>query len=255
MRINQFLAKSNLGSRRHVEELILQGKITVNGKVCKELATVIAPEKDVVQFNGKTVEISQELIYIMLNKPFDYVVTKSDEFGRKTVYALLPDFARNLNPVGRLDMDSEGLLILTNDGFMANQMMHPKFKLEKTYKVEVQGIVNRESLERLRSGVEIEGTKTQSARVFVKSRSGDKSVLRITIREGKKRQIRRMIETIGCKVLALKRLQIGDITLEKLPVGMWRYLTTYEILSLKRSLSSKSIENKKNNKLDHSGKI
>lgn len=234
MRINQFLARCNLGSRRQVEDLIRNGKVLVNGSICKELSTIIDTSNDVVKCNGKIVSMPADFMYIMLNKPLDYVVTKSDEYGRKTVFDLLPPFAKSLNPVGRLDKDSEGLLILTNDGELANQMMHPRFKLEKVYKVEVQGSLGREVLESLRQGVEIEGTKTQTARVFVKSHHGDQTTLRITIREGKKRQIRRMLEAVGCRVLHLKRLQIGDVTLEKLPVGMWRHLTSHEVTALKR---------------------
>jgi 23S rRNA pseudouridine2605 synthase len=250
VRINRFLAQANLGSRRQVEELILNGKVLVNGKICKELSTQIDPAGDSVVCNGKVVRSDQELMYIMLNKPLDYIVTRSDEYGRKTVFDLLPDFARSLNPVGRLDKDSEGLLILTNDGSLANQITHPRYKLEKVYKVEVQGNLTKEAIDRLRQGVEIEGVKTQSARVFTKSHIGDRYVLRITLREGKKRQIRYMIEAIGCKVLHLKRLQIGDISLEKLPVGMWRFLRPNEIISLKRSVSpgsmnQSSIEEKK----------
>ncbi len=237
MRINRFLAQANLGSRRQVEEYISRGKVTVNGKICQDLSTQIDTANDIVTYDNKVVHIQNELIYIMLNKPLDYVVTKSDEYGRKTVYDLLPEFARALNPVGRLDMDSEGLLILTNDGDLANQITHPRYKLEKVYKVEVQGNLTKDAIEKLRLGVEIEGIKTQSARVFVKSHVGDHFILRITIREGKKRQIRRMVEAVNCKVLHLKRLQIGDINLDKLPIGMWRFLKPTEIISLKRSIS------------------
>jgi 23S rRNA pseudouridine2605 synthase len=240
VRINRYLAQANLGSRRQVEDYVLNGKVFVNGQLCKDLSTQIDEVNDVVMCNGKIIKAAQDLVYIMLNKPLDYIVTRSDEYGRKTVYDLLPDFARSLNPVGRLDKDSEGLLILTNDGSLANQITHPRYKLEKVYKVDGQGVMTKEAIERLRQGVAIEGITTQSARVFMKSHTGDKFVLRITLREGKKRQIRRMIEAVGCKVLHLKRLQIGDISLEKLPVGMWRFLKPVEIISLKRSISSGS---------------
>jgi 23S rRNA pseudouridine2605 synthase len=247
VRINRFLAQANLGSRRQVEDYIIHGKVLVNGHICTDLSTQIDAEVDQVIYNGKKVQSGQNLLYIMLNKPLDYIVTRSDEYGRKTVYDLLPDFARSLNPVGRLDKDSEGLLILTNDGSLANQVTHPRYKLEKVYKVEVQGKLTREDIETLRKGIDIEGIKTQTARVFIKSHVGDHFVLRITLREGKKRQIRRMMEAIDCKVLHLKRLQIGDISLEKLPVGMWRFLKPNEIISLKRSISSGSFSNKEGN--------
>jgi len=232
MRINKFLAQCNLGSRRQVEELILQGKIVVNGSVCTELAARIDPEKDVVEYQGKRVKLLPEKIYLMLNKPKNYLVTHRDDFQRKTVYDLLPDFHTHLFAIGRLDYRSEGLLLFTNDGDFAHKIIHPRFKLPKVYKVSVKGKITGLQVQKLQKGVEIDGKKTQPAIVFVKNRYPEKTVLRITIFEGRKRQIRRMIKAVGSEVLELKRLQIGDVKLGKLPIGMWRLLKPNEVLSL-----------------------
>jgi 23S rRNA pseudouridine2605 synthase len=236
IRINKYLASCELGSRRKVEEIVLSGKVTINGVICKDLATMVNPTVDLVQVNNKAVQPTTQKIFIMINKPRGYVVTKSDEFKRKTVYDLLPDFAGVLHPVGRLDFDSEGLLIMTNDGNITNKITHPAYKIEKTYKVIVKGRILNESIQTLREGVNLQGEKqkTQPAKVFLKSASDIKSEIRICINEGKNRQIRRMMEAVGHEVVSLKRLQIGEIKLEKLPVGMWRFLSDKEILSLIR---------------------
>jgi 23S rRNA pseudouridine2605 synthase len=211
---------------------------------------MVNPETDEVQVNRKLVTQRTEKIFLMLNKPVGYVVTRSDEFKRKTIYDLLPEFAQNLFPIGRLDFQSEGLVILTNDGDIANKIAHPKNEVEKIYKVIVRGNVSRESVEFLRAGNREKlspntdtrtRTKTtdrkdkitfRSAKIFVKSTSSEKSELRVGIHEGQNRQIRRMFELVGHEVIFLKRLQIGELKLEKLPVGMWRFLRDSEILSL-----------------------
>lgn len=235
VRINKFLAQCNLGSRRKVEELILQGKIKINGSIITNLATEIDPHIDVVEYENKRISVASEKIYIMLNKPVKYLVTANDDFGRATVFDLLPDFGVHLFAVGRLDYMSEGLLILTNDGKFAEEIMHPKHKLPKLYKVIAKGFVSNAAVQKLRSGIEISGYKTKPAKVFVKSRNSSKTILKITISEGKKRQIRKMIETVGSEVLELKRLQIGTLKLGKLPVGSWRFITKNEIKSLKNT--------------------
>ena len=232
MRINKFLAQCNLGSRRQVEEFIISGKITVNGSVCKELSRQIDPENDVVKFAGKHISILPEKIYLMMNKPKSYLVTHRDDFGRKTVYNLLPDFKTHLFAIGRLDFQSEGLLLLTNDGDFANKIIHPRYKLPKVYKVTVKGTIFKEQIQKLQKGVTIEGKKTLPATVFIKAKTVEKTVLRMTIFEGRKRQIRRMIKIVGSEVLELKRLQIGDVKLGKLPLGMWRMLKPSEVISL-----------------------
>ncbi len=233
MRINKYLAQSNLGSRRKVEEYIKDGRIKVNGEVCKDLATDINPATDTVMLDSNRINLAEDYYYIALNKPKGYLVTKSDEFNRKTIFDLLPDFKVNLFPVGRLDKDSEGLILVTNDGHFADCVMHPRNKLEKVYKVTVSGFVNRDCLFRLREGIFIdEGPKTLPAKVFIKKNGDKEAVLKITITEGRNRQIRKMLEKLGHNVIALKRLQIGDIKLSRLPAGMFRLLQPKEIISI-----------------------
>jgi len=235
VRINKYLARCNLGSRRKVEELILAGKIKVNGRIITDLATEISEDNDRIEFENKQIYAKNKMIYLMLNKPKGYLVTADDSFGRKTVFDLIPDFGIHLFPVGRLDLMSEGLLLLTSDGDFADAIMHPKNKLPKLYKVEAKGYISNEKIGRLRSGVEINHYLTKPAKVFIKSRNQSKTVLKITISEGKKRQIRYMIKEIGSEVMELKRLQIGDLRLGKLPTGAWRELTRSEINLLKNN--------------------
>ena len=232
VRINKFLANCDLGSRRKVEELISDGKVSVNGVLCKDFATQIDPENDIVRVDNQIVEYDKEIIFIMLNKPRGYIVTKNDEFNRKTIYDLLPDFAKRLHPVGRLDYDSEGLLLLTNDGNITNRVSHPIYKIEKTYKVIVKGQISMDKIQQLRDGIQIDGYKTQTAKVFLKQSSVEKSELKLSIKEGKNRQIRNMLKAVGHEVTSLKRLQIGIIKLEKMPLGSWRFLKDSEILYL-----------------------
>ncbi len=233
VRINKFLAQCNLGSRRKVEEFILAGRVKVNGNVTKELAIEIDEETDKVEFDNKLITITSKKYYLILNKPKKYLVTAKDDFGRNTVFDLVPDFGVHLFAVGRLDYMSEGLLILTNDGDFADEIMHPRNKLPKLYKVIAKGYIANSSVQRLREGVVISGYKTKPAKVFIKSRNSQKTNLKITISEGKKRQIRKMIKTIGSEVMDLKRLQIGDLRLGKLPLGTWRHLNKKEIYALK----------------------
>ncbi len=234
MRLNKFLAACNLGSRRSVEKLIFQGKIIINGKICKEPGYEVKPNEDEIFFENKKLILPNKNIYIMLNKPVHYLVSTKDSFNRKTVYDLLPDFNMHLFPIGRLDYNSEGLLLLTTDGDFANSIIHPRYKLKKLYKVKVKGYLSKKQLDELRKGIVIDGKKTLPATVFVKKRTNDETIIKITITEGRKRQIRRMISAVGGEVISLKRLQIGDVKLGKLPVGMWRFLLPSEVESLLR---------------------
>ncbi len=248
MRINKFLSQCNLGSRRQVEELITQGKIRVNGKICKDLSTDIDTEIDEVYYDNKELSLIEDKIYIMMNKPKGYLVTSNDEYDRKTVFDLIPEFKNRLFYIGRLDFQSEGLLLLTNDGEFSNKVMQPKYKLPKTYKVTISGSINKEQIEVLRNGIKIDGVMTKKCKVFLKSKGTNSSVLRIVLYEGKKRQIRRMIKHIGFSVTELKRLQIGNLKLGKLPAGMWRFLKPNEILDLKRSFRVSSKPDSKQKK-------
>lgn len=247
VRINKYLAMCNIGSRRKVEEFILAGEIKINGQVCTDLGKQIDIENDFVQYKNKRVHFVQEMTLILMNKPKNYIVSKQDEFDRKTIYDLLPDFAKNLNPVGRLDFASEGLLILTNDGDLANKILHPKYKLPKTYLVVVNAVLSEAELNRLRNGIELDGKETLPAKVFVKKNGENETELKMTITEGRNRQIRRMIEALGHDVKKLKRIQIGQIHLDKLPTGTWRHLSPDEVLYLVQHTSKKGNKNENRN--------
>lgn len=229
VRLNKFLAEAGIGSRRKVEELITGGRVFVNGVQVTELGTQVDPNSDAVELDGKPVKSADRKVYILLNKPRNYVVTRQDEFDRKTIYKLLPDFAQNCVSAGRLDKDSEGLLLITNDGDVVQALTHPTNKVEKMYRVEIDHPLYKRQLEDLRRGVVIEGYKTRPAGVFVRSNKDGNVVLKMVISEGKKRQIRYMIEAIGRKVIDLKRVQIGEIELDKLPTGMWRLCSRQEV--------------------------
>jgi 23S rRNA pseudouridine2605 synthase len=234
IRINKFLARCNLGSRRQVEDFIRDGKVIVNGEVTTDLSTMIDPENDKVSYNGKQLNVIADKIYVMMNKPKNYLVSSRDDFGRKLVYELLPDFGVHLFAIGRLDYNSEGLLLFTSDGDFANRIMHPRFKLPKVYRVTVKGQLQKEQIERLRKGVKIKSGKTLPAQVHVKQRGENTMQLKITIYEGQKRQIRYMVKAVGSEVIDLKRLQIGNVNLGKLPPGMWRLMKPSEVTGLQK---------------------
>ncbi|MBT4575299.1 MAG: rRNA pseudouridine synthase [Candidatus Cloacimonetes bacterium] len=232
VRINKYLAQCNLGSRRSVEKLILDKKISVNDEIITSLSLQIDPANDTIKFEGIKVVPKTENIYLMLNKPKKYLVSKKDDFDRRLIYDLLPDFGTNLFYIGRLDYMSEGLLLLTNDGDFAEKIIHPKYKLEKVYKVKIKGKISDANIDQLRTGIILNGKKTKPAIVFVNSVKNNTTTLKITIFEGRKRQIRYMLKSVGSEVLELKRLQIGNVKLYKLPLGMWRMLKPSEVTSL-----------------------
>ncbi len=232
MRINKFLAFCGFGSRRGVETLITQGKVLVNGEVCREFSWQVDPGQDVVEVDGKAAEYNDDKIYLMINKPIGYLVSHKDAFDRKLVYDLLPDFGMHLFSVGRLDYQSQGLLLLTSDGDFANKVIHPRYKLEKVYKVTVNGYFSKEMAEKLRNGVEFDGRKTLPAKVYINQTSPKQSILRIVIKEGRKRQVRRMVSSVGLDVTKLVRVQIGGLQMGSLPIGMWKFLSQRHIKSL-----------------------
>ena len=219
MRLQKYLAEAGIASRRKSEELIIQGKVSVNGKVVTELGTQVIPGIDKVKYNGKEVTINNDFIYILLNKPIGYVTTAKDQFGRDSVLDLVKTNKR-LVPVGRLDMYTSGALILTNDGDFVYKVTHPKHEIEKTYTVTIKGIVTNEEVSKLRSGVEIEDYTTKPAKVKILKTDDEKnqSRLEITIHEGKNRQVRKMCEAIGHKVLALHRSKIAGIGVKDIPL-------------------------------------
>lgn len=236
MRLQKFLSSAGIASRRKCEELILEGKIKVNGQVVCELGTKIDPLKDEVKYNDKKVElVKEEHTYILLNKPIGYVTTANDQFGRDTVLDLLKKVNRRVVPVGRLDMFTSGALILTDDGDFIYKVTHPKHEITKTYTVTVRGIVGESEVQKLRDGVIIDNdytTKPADARIIKIDREKNQSRMEIRIHEGKNRQVRKMCEAIGRKVLALHRTKIGDVGIKDLKIGTWRYLTPNEVKSI-----------------------
>ena len=236
IRIQKIIADAGYCSRRKAEELIDGGKVLVNGRKAK-LGDKALPT-DLITIDGERLTVRKRKIkrYIMLNKPRGYVTTASDELGRRTVMDLLDGVEERVYPVGRLDRNSEGLLLLTNDGDFANMIMHPSRHISKTYRVTVPSIVTEDQLNTLFSGVTLDdGTVTQPAVVDVELSSHERSVMRITIREGKNRQIRRMCEAVGLEVVRLRRVSIGPLKLGMLKPGTWRELKTEEIRALREA--------------------
>ena len=235
VRLQKFLADAGIASRRKAEELINQGKVQVNGKLVTELGTKINPNIDKVIYEGREIEVKKKKIYILLNKPIGYVTTVKDQFSRDSVLDLVKVKER-LVPVGRLDMYTSGALILTNDGDFVYQVTHPKHEIEKTYTVTIKGIVKKEEAEMLRDGVVIDDYKTKPAKVKILKTDEEKNIsrLEITIHEGKNRQIRKMCETIGHKVLALHRSKIAGIGVKDISLGKWRYMTDKEVKKKKK---------------------
>ena len=235
MRLQKYLALAGVASRRKCEELILDGKVEVNGKIANVLGTKVNSDIDEIKCNGKIVKIDEEKVYILLNKPIGYVTTAKEQFGRDKVVDLVK-INKRIVPVGRLDMYTSGALILTNDGDLVNKLTHPKNEVDKTYNVTVKGIVSKEDVEKLSNGVTIdEDYITKPAKVKILKTDENKKVSRIqiTIHEGKNRQVRKMCEAINKKVLALHRCKIGNIDVKDLKIGEWRYLTSKEIENLK----------------------
>ena len=233
IRLQKFLAEAGIASRRKCEQLILDGKISVNGQTVQELGTKIVPNVDKITYCGKPVENQENKVYILLNKPIGYVTTAKDQFNRDTVLNLVKVKER-IVPVGRLDMYTSGALILTNDGEFVYKVTHPKHEITKTYTVTVKGIIQNEEVEKLRQGVQIEDYTTRPAKVKILKTDLEKDIsrLEITIHEGKNRQVRKMCESVGRKVLALHRSKIGNIGVKDLKIGTWRYMKKQEIESL-----------------------
>ena len=231
IRLQKYLASCGVASRRKAEELIAGGKVKINGRKA-EIGESVDPKRDKVTLSGKAVTQTGDKLYIMLNKPRGYVTTLSDEYGRKTVNDLVKDAGARLFPVGRLDKDSEGLLIMTNDGELANILTHPSSLVNKTYRVTVAGATDDKVLERLSNGVVIDGKKTKPCDIFVMERKEDRTVLGFVLHEGRNRQIRKMCETAGYNVLRLKRTEIAGVKLGGLKIGSWRPLNERELTRL-----------------------
>lgn len=249
IRLQKYLAENGIASRRKSEELIISGKVKVNGHPVS-IGDKVDPKRDIVTVWGERVEPQTGNIYIMLNKPRGYVTTMSDEMGRRCVAELVEDIEGRVYPVGRLDRDSEGLLLFTNDGEFANMMTHPSMHISKTYRVTVRPKVNEEQLIALSSGVEIDSGKTMPASVQVLTDEPQRSVLQITIHEGRNRQIRKMCEAVGLETIRLKRTSIGSLKLGMLSPGKYRELTKEEVSALKRAAqkAKKANETKRDKK-------
>lgn len=229
-RLQKLIARAGVTSRRNAENLILSGKVTVDGKIVTELGAKADAQKNKIRVDGKLLKFDAEKIYILLNKPRGYVSTAKDERGRKTVLDLLTGIDERVFPVGRLDLNSEGLILLTNDGELANALIHPKFEIEKTYRARISGEITEEKLDKLRAGIELDDGLTAPAEIYLL----EENLVDITIHEGRNRQIRRMFAAIGCDVKRLKRTKFAGLTLEGVAVGKFRRLSSAEIKSLKK---------------------
>lgn len=235
IRLQKYLAEKGIASRRKCEQYILQGFVKVNGITVLELGTKVDPKTDKIYFKERFIENKEEKkVYVLLNKPIGYVTTVEDQFQRETVLDLVKIDGVRLVPVGRLDMYTSGALILTNDGDFVYKVTHPKHEVVKTYTVTLKGKVTVEELEKLKNGIEIEDYVTKPAEVKIIKREEERDITRLEIKihEGRNRQVRKMCEAIGKKVIALHRTQIGNIGVKDLKIGEWKYLKQNEIKSI-----------------------
>lgn len=233
MRLQKFIALSGVASRRKAEEFIKMGRVKVNGKIVDEMGIKVDPEVDRVSFDNKDINISGNMVYVVLNKPEGYVTTSSDQFNRPAVLDLIKGVSERIYPVGRLDYNTSGLLLLTNDGELTQKITHPSGHISKTYVCKIKGIITDEEMDRFKKGVDIGGYVTAPAKIKLIKKYKNNCSVRITIREGKNRQIRRMMDALGHPVIKLERISIGKIYLEDLQKGKWRYLTKEEKKYLK----------------------
>lgn len=232
MRLNKFLAHSGVCSRRNADMLIQSGRVAINGVAVKKLGVLVDKSKDEVTLDGKKVSLEQDLIYILLNKPQGYLSTVRDSFGRPTVLDLLGK-DRRVFPVGRLDKDTDGVLLLTNDGELTFRLTHPKFEVEKTYLVTVRGRIRPETLKAFKQGIKLEEGVLARGEAKIIRESQEKSVFELTLKEGRKREVKRMCQAVGCRVMHLTRTRFAHLTARNLDEGEWRYLTKSEVAHLK----------------------
>ncbi|MEA4815425.1 MAG: pseudouridine synthase [Lachnospiraceae bacterium] len=233
LRLQKFLADAGVASRRKSEELIAEGRVSVNNEVITEQGVKIDDQLDLITVDGKVVKPQKNHVYIILNKPEGYVTTVKDQFDRPTVMSLIKGVEKRIVPVGRLDYDTSGLLLMTNDGELTYKFTHPKHNVEKVYVAKVFGTPDTNDMLKLKMGVYINGVKTESAKVLLLESGERYSFIQITIHEGKNRQVRKMCETIKHPVSSLKRVAEGELKLGDLPKGKYRYLTEEEIKYLK----------------------
>ena len=234
MRLNKFLSTCGIASRRKCEELIKSGLVKVNGKVETNLATTVDEKKDEIIYNGEVLKLPSSFVYLKMNKPKGYACTASDEKGRKTIFDLLEDKSVRLFNIGRLDYDTEGLILLTNDGDFANLVIHPSFEIEKEYMVTVEGKMVESEFAVLRKGVVVDGVRMPEARVKPISFDGKFTKVSVIITEGQNHQVRRMFDAIGKSIKLLKRVRIGSVLLGNLYRGKTKPMTEEEIASFKK---------------------
>jgi len=233
MRLQKFIAECGIASRRNAEKMIESGRVRVNGELVDYMGCVIDPERDIVEVDGREIKTESKKYYIMLHKPKNYVTTVSDDLGRPTVMHLVQDINARIYPVGRLDFDTSGLLIMTNDGEFANILTHPKHVVNKTYIARIDKPLEEDKLERLRAGITLDGVITSPAKAENIKRPQKGYEVKITIHEGRNRQVRRMLDAVGANVMSLKRISVGSLTLGNLPEGKWRKLSDAEINKLR----------------------
>lgn len=233
VRLQKVIAASGLSSRRAAEDLIRQGQVTVNGRVVRTLGTCINPAIDHVKVDGRHLDTAEPEAFVLLNKPPGYVTTMKDPFGRPTIADLLSRVKVRVVPVGRLDFDAEGLLLLTNNGQIAQACLHPRYHVPKTYLIKVSGVFTEEELQMLKEGVALDDGITSPADVKKSGKAKSNSWLEITIHEGKKHQIKRMVEACGHRVMRLKRVRFGPLQLRDLPLGSFRYASDAEANALR----------------------
>ena len=239
IRLQKLLSAAGVASRRAAERLMAEGRVSVNGKPVTELGTRADPEHEDIRVDGRRVTMVRRRIYLLLNKPRGYVTTRSDPEGRRTILDLIPRVREYLYPVGRLDYDSEGLLLVTNDGDLAARLMHPRYEVERTYQARVRGVPDDDALTRLARGILIDGRRTAPARIrrLTPHPSGSESTIEITIHEGRSRQVRRMCEAVEHPIVRLQRVRFGPIADHTLKAGTYRELTPREVALLKRATS------------------
>lgn len=235
MRINKYIASCGIASRRKAEELILENRVKVNGKLINELSFQINEKKDKVEVDGKLIGLEEKLVYIMLNKPEGYVTTVKDQFDRKSVIDLVKDIDARVYPIGRLDYETSGLLLLTNDGDLTYKLTHPKHEVDKTYIATVKGIPTQNEITNFEKGLYIEDYKTSPAKIKIVKKNIEKNyaVCEIKIHEGRNRQVRKMCKAINHPVMNLRRKAMGKIVLKDVEIGKYRHLTVEEVNYLK----------------------
>ena len=228
MRLNKFLSMCGIASRRKADELIEDGKVLVNGKVASELGTIVDEKKDIVEYNGKRISIESEFVYFKLNKPKGYISSNADEKGRKTIFDLLPK-DKKLFSIGRLDYNTEGLILITNDGNFAEALAHPRYEIEKEYIVTIEGKILESELAVLRNGVVENGKRMPKAKVEAIKFEGKITKISVIINEGQNHQVRRMFDAIGKTIVLLKRVRVGDFVLGGLQRGKFKELSKAEM--------------------------